>query len=151
MQVDRARELKSAKTARARRSLSAPAEYLLEHDLLAGRILDFGCGRGDLVKFLDGDIEQYDPNWHPKKPRGKFDVVTCIYVLNVLRPVPRRTALAEAKAYVRRGGKLYVAVRRDIERDGERKWGTEQYNVKLNLPSLMKRSGNFEIYEWSNT
>jgi len=149
VQVQRTRELKSAKTARARRQLSAPAQYLLEHDLLTGRILDFGCGRGDLAKFLSGDIEQYDPNWHPQKPRGKFDVVTCIYVLNVLRPVPRRKALVEAKSYVRRGGRLYVAVRRDIKRDGERKWGTEQYNVTLSLPSLVKRSGSFEIYEWS--
>lgn len=124
---------------------------MLEHDLLTGRILDFGCGRGDLVTFLDGDIEQWDPNWHPQRPRGKFDVVTCIYVLNVLRPAPRRKALADAKSYVRRGGKLYIAVRRDIKREGERSHGTEQYDVKLNLPSLMKRSGNFEIYEWSNT
>ncbi len=151
MQVDRAKELKSAKTARARRSLSAPAEYLLEHDLLAGRILDFGCGRGDLVKFLDGDIEQYDPNWSPKKPRGKFDVVVCIYVLNVLGVLERGPAFADAMSYVRRGGKLYIAVRRDIKHEGERRHGTEQYDVKLNLPALMKRSGNFEIYEWSNT
>ena len=144
------RQIRSAKTARARRRLSAPAECLLERGLLVGRILDFGSGRGDLVTFLNGDIEQYDPNWHPEKPRGKFDVVTCIYVLNVLRPSARRKALAEAKSYVRRGGVLYVAVRRDLKRDGPRSGGTEQYNVKLRMPSLVKRAGGYEIYEWRN-
>ena len=54
-------------------------------------------------------------------------------------------------SYVRRGGKLYVVVRRDIERDGMLKSGAEQYDVKIILPSIMKRSGKFEIYEWSNT
>ena len=144
------RQIRSAKTARARRRLSAPAERLLERGLLAGRILDFGSGKGDLTRFLNGNIEQYDPNWYPKKPRGKFDVVTCIYVLNVLRPSARRKALAEAKSYVRPGGVLYIAVRRDLKCDGPRKWGTEQYDVKFRLPSLMKRAGNFEIYEWRN-
>ena len=143
--------MKSAKTARARKHLSAPAQYLLDHDLLVGRILDFGCGRGDLATFLDGDIEQWDPNWHPQKPRGKFDVVVCIYVLNVIRVGWRTQVLKGAMSYVRRGGKLYIAVRRDIERDGEVESGAEQYDVKLNMPSLMERSGKFEIYEWSIT
>ena len=31
-------------TAIKRTSLSAPTRYLLQHSLLKGRILDFGCG-----------------------------------------------------------------------------------------------------------
>ncbi len=138
----------SSLTARARSKLSAPAEYLLEHDLLAGRILDFGAGRGDLHTFLDGDIEQWDPEFHPWLPAGKFDVVTCIYVLNVLRPQVRRGALAHAKQYVRSGGCLYVAVRRDAFDEGPTTRGTEQFHVRLRMKSLVHRKGAFEIYVW---
>lgn len=138
------------KTARARRSLSAPAELLLGRGLLEGRILDYGCGKGDLVKFLDGDIEQWDPHFHPTLPKGKFDVVCCIYVLNVLRPQERRQALAKAKKYVRRDGHLYVAVRRDAFKEGPTSTGTEQYYVRLRMKSLAHCRGLFEIYEWKN-
>jgi len=122
----------------------------LRQDKLRGRILDFGCGRGDLDKFLEGTIEQWDPNWHPEKPKGKFDTVVCIYVLNVLRPGPRRKALEDAKSYVCRGGRLYIAVRRDIKDDGPRGGGSEQFDVRLRLPSLFQKTGKFEIYEWRN-
>ena len=135
-------------TARSRRTLSAPAAYLLDRDLLRGRILDFGSGKGDLAKFLDGDIEEWDPNFSPKRPRGKFDVVCCIYVLNVLRPRERHHALSDAKGFVRRGGRLYAAVRRDIFCEGRTTKGTEQYNVRLPLVSLVHRAGSYEIYTW---
>lgn len=151
MQIRKTRQVRSAKTAIARKGLSAPAKFLFQQNRLEGRILDFGCGRGDVAQFLDGDIEQWDPNWHPKRPRGKFDTVTCIYVLNVLRDEPRREALADAKSFVRKGGRLYVAVRRDLDGDtGTKKWGTEQYDVRLRLPSFMRKVGAFEIYEWRN-
>jgi len=135
-------------TARSRRALSAPADELLERGLLAGRILDFGSGKGDLAKFLDGDIHEWDPHFHPKVPRGKFDVVCCIYVLNVLRPAQRRHVLADAKEYVRPGGCLYVAVRRDPFDEGPTTKGTEQYHVRLRMRSLALRKGAFEIYAW---
>lgn len=137
---------KSRYTAIARRTLSAPAAYLLEQGLLVGRVLDFGCGRGDLAKFLDGDIEQYDPHYAPDKPSGKFDVVVCNYVLNVMGWRRRKRALAEARSYVKPGGHLYVAVRRDIVREGATSKGTRQYTVKMRQPSLVC-CRNFEIYD----
>ena len=140
---------RSARTAIPRRRLSAPAEHLLEQGLLCGRIFDFGCGRGDLARFLDGDIAQWDPHHFPHLPRGKFDVVTAIYVLNVLPPKRRNGALEYAKSFVRRGGHLYVAVRRDVKKQGRTSIGTLQYNVNLDLPSLVCRAGNFQLYEWS--
>lgn len=135
-------------TARSRRHLSAPAKELFERRLLEGRILDFGSGKGDLDKFLDGDIHEWDPNFHPRRPRGKFDVVCCIYVLNVLRPAERRLALEDAREYVRPGGCLYVAVRRDPYDEGPTTKGTEQYHVRLRMRSLVHRRGSFEIYFW---
>ncbi len=143
-------------TARARSNLSAPAAYLLKEGLLEGRILDFGCGKGDLHKFLDGDIEQWDPHFHPAKPRGKFDVVCCIYVLNVLRAFHRMQAMRHAMNYVRRGGSLYIAVRRDRFVAGVNSKGTEQYHVLRPLPmytltdTLVHRKGAFEIFSWKN-
>jgi len=118
--------------------------------MLEGRILDFGCGRGDIARFLEGDIEQWDPNWHPKRPCGKFDTVTCVYVLNTLRKRARERALKDAMSFVRKGGRLYIAVRRDIEKDGATASGSEQYDVRLRLPSVIQRVGRFEIYEWRN-
>jgi len=152
----------SGRTARARRKLSAPGEYLLARGLLAGRVLDFGCGHGDLAKFIaaketqtspwPSSIEQWDPNFHDKKPRGKFDTVACIYVLNVLPPRCRKKVLQEAQAYVKKRGRLYVAVRRDLSGEGKTSIGTEQYNVHLRKPfeSIYRRSKSFEIYEWTN-
>lgn len=137
-------------TARARCKLSAPAQVLLEHGLLVGRILDFGAGKGDLARFLDGDIEAWDPHYSPKLPRGKFDVVCCLYVLNVLRPQARCAALAQAKEYVRPGGCLYVAVRRDPFEDGTTLRGAEQFHVQLDMESIFHKKGKFEIYVWRN-
>ncbi len=139
----------SARTAIHRTKLSAPAAYLDEQGLLRRRVLDFGCGKGDIARFLDRPrVAQWDPHHHPAIPRGLFDTVVCIYVLNVLSPPLRREALRSAKGYVRPGGCLYVAVRRDLKQEGITSVGTQQYNVKLRMPSLVRRSGSFEIYRW---
>jgi len=139
----------SARTAKFRTKLSAPAANLLGRGLLCGRILDYGCGRGDLARFLDGDIAQWDPHHFPHLPAGKFDVVTMIYVLNALEPGYRDEVLAHAKSFVKRHGSLYIAVRRDLKEQGRTSSGTLQYNVTLDLPSIMHRAGKFQIYEWS--
>ncbi len=165
------RENQSHLTARARTALSAPGADLLERGLLAGRILDYGCGRGDLRKFLNGDIEQWDPHFHPKKPKGKFDVVCCIYVLNVLSLPEMLKAIEAAREYVRVGGSLYIAVRRDATALGRSDRGTEQCEVTISkgtitrrgltselfwmgapmgvpMSTVAHRKGSYEIYEW---
>lgn len=139
----------SADTAISRIRLSAPASQLFNRGLLCGRVLDYGCGHGDLARFLDSNIVQWDPHHFPKMPKGKFDVVAMIYVLNVLRPEKRRGVLEHAKSFVRCHGKMYIAVRRDLEKQGRTSSGTLQYNVNLDLPSIVNRAGKFQIYEWS--
>lgn len=134
------------KTAISRTRLSAPSTYLLERGLLVGRILDFGCGMGDLAKFLDGDIEEYDPHFAPKRPRGRFDVVVCNYVLNVLPPRERKQVLREARRHLRADGVLYVTVRRDLEKNSPSTLGTRQFHVELDHPTLVHRRGRFETY-----
>lgn len=76
-------------TAIRRTALSSPACYLLQHGMLKGRILDFGCGFGfdvDELKRQGYDIIGYDYYYRPEYPEGKFDTILCIYVLNVLEP-----------------------------------------------------------------
>lgn len=150
----------TAKTAMSRRALSAPAMHLLKRGLLVGEVLDYGCGKCDLEKFIEAcpgakhfphKIVSWDPNFHPTRPREKFDTVVCIYVLNVLDPISRKKALLDAQGYVKNNGRLYIAVRRDIKRKTQTYPGVIQYPVKLQDPfvSIFKRSGGFEIYEWS--
>lgn len=77
-------------TAIKRTSLSVPTRYLLQHNLLKGRILDFGCGYGfdtDELKRQGYNITGYDYYYYrPEYPVGKFDTILCNYVLNVLEP-----------------------------------------------------------------
>ena len=76
-------------TAIRQTTLSAPTRYLLQHGMLKGRILDFGCGFGfdaDELKRQGYDIAGYDYYYRPKYPEGKFDTILCNYVLNVLEP-----------------------------------------------------------------
>ena len=79
-------------TAIRRTRLSAPARYLLQHGLLKGRILDFGCGLGfdtDELRRQELDVTGYDCYYRPEYPEGKFDTIMCIYVLNVLELMHR--------------------------------------------------------------
>lgn len=148
MRTGSLRENPSARTAKERDSLSAPSQVLLERGELYGRVLDFGCGRGDLKKFLDGDICQWDPFWSPDRPIGQFDVVVCNYVLNVIPFPEHRNVLVDAMNFVRPGGKLFVTVRRDLEKQGKTKSGTEQYNVELTMDTFFHKKGKYEIYTW---
>ena len=87
-------------TAIKRTDLSVPTRYLLQHDLLKGRILDFGCGFGydtDELKNRDFDIIGYDYYYRPNYPEGKFDTIICNYVLNVLEPISIKITLRNSK------------------------------------------------------
>ena len=139
---------KRAMTAISRKKVSAPAKYLMDEGLIKGHVLDFGCGRGDLeiASHPEADVSGWDPYWKPSLPsRSKYDVVTCIYVLNVQEPGLRRRALASAKRYVKKGGALYVAVRRDV--DGPT---GGQFDVRLDMESIKLKASKYEIYRWFN-
>ena len=106
-------------TARTRTGPSAPAQHLRAHapQLLRGRVLDFGSGRGVDAKALGAT--PYDPH-HPKgsvrrRPTGAFSTVLAVYVLNVLPKPERADALREAARFVRPGGHLVLAVRPEAE------------------------------------
>jgi hypothetical protein len=70
------------KTAITRKKLSKPARYLKDNELLRGRVLDYGCGRGGDTERIG--CEGYDPHFRPEQPVGKFDTIMCNFVLNVI-------------------------------------------------------------------
>lgn len=144
-------------TAIERTYLSFPAQFLLNQNLLKGKILDFGCGLGNDVKLLRQkgfDITGYDPHYFPQHPHHKFDTIICFYVLNVLFPEEQANVLMEVSHLLKPGGKAYYAVRRDLKKEGFRehyvhKKPTYQCIVKLPFNSI-NLDENCEIYEYQH-
>jgi diadenosine tetraphosphate (Ap4A) HIT family hydrolase len=142
-------------TAIERTKISSPVQFLLDQDLLRGRILDFGCGLGNDVKLLDYkglDITGYDPYYLPIDPVGKFETIVCCYVLNVLMPEEQAAVLMNIAYLLKPGGKAYYAVRRDLKKEGFRehyvhKQPTYQCTVKLPFKSVLLNE-YCEIYEY---
>jgi diadenosine tetraphosphate (Ap4A) HIT family hydrolase len=142
-------------TAIERTYLSFPAKFLLEKNLLQGKILDFGCGLGNDVKLLRQKglkIREYDPYYFPEYPNEKFDTIISLYVLNVLFPEDQTDVLMRVSHLLKPGGKAYYAVRRDIKKEGFRehyihKKPTYQCVVKLPFHSI-NLDLNCEIYEY---
>ena len=147
-------ENNSELTAITRTKISVPTKILLQNDLLFGKILDFGCGKGFDVHYLKDlgfDIRGYDPYYQPNKPEMKFDTIICNYVLNVLEPYKWQTVIDEIKTLLNDGGIAYICVRRDIKNEGYRRHGkglTYQVNVELDLEKFVENT-KYCIYKLS--
>ena len=143
--------------AKEREKLSFPAQILLNKNLLEGEVLDFGCGFGNDVKILQEKgiiIDGYDKHFSPTYPTKKFDTIICFYVLNVLMEEEQATVLMELSQLIKPNGKVYIAVRRDLEYEGFRTHKIHQKktyhcNVILNSKSFFKNE-NCEIYEYQH-
>ena len=99
-------------------------------------VLDFGCGWSkDVELYRENGIEAVGYDRHPKfgctsKPDSKFDLVTMIFVLNVLPSREERLeAISQAKQYLKNKGALLIVSRTDrvIEKKA-RESGWESYN-----------------------
>lgn len=137
----------SFKTAITRNRLSAPVRFLMNSGLVTPygkRWIDYGCGKG-----FDADslrIEKWDPHFFPEIPGGKFDLITCNYVLNVIKsPFERAKILLDILDRLKEGGIAFVTVRRDVKVKGFTRTGTYQENVKLGL-KIEKENSSFCIY-----
>jgi hypothetical protein len=123
------------KTAMARNSASPFARHVADRlaaELGVTALLDHGCGRGGDVRFYRSRgliADGYDP--HPgfgwaQQPTGHFDLVTQLFVLNVLSdPWQRVKALRHAAQFLRPGACLLAVTRSpaDIEkRAAEAQW-----------------------------
>lgn len=138
-----------ARTAKVRKKLSGPMEYLNKHGLISSVALDYGCGRGDDAEILA--LSKYDPFWYPSHERlvkGLYDTVTCNYVLNVLPADKDREKVVEmVRSLLDVGGKAYISVRRDKDwlAGGKYIKGKGQAYVVLNEKVLYENS-KFCIY-----
>jgi endonuclease/exonuclease/phosphatase family metal-dependent hydrolase len=114
-------EYQPHKTAMSRASRSPAADAvvsMLVPRLQIVRVLDHGCGRGaDVAHYRACGLEAdgWDP--HPgfgfcAQPSRTYDLVTSVFVLNVLpNPWQRIQALQHAASFVRPGGWLLVVTR----------------------------------------
>ena len=137
--------MSSSSTAIKRGKPSAPAKWLVENGLVQGRVLDYGCGRGDDCEAYGWD--GYDPEFCPLLPSQQYDTILCTYVLNVLPLGAQGSVVAHVYGYLQKGGRAYFTVRRD---DPE-KWGPDQRHVELDLPVVHEEAGSFIIYEMRRT
>ena len=98
-------EVQRHKTAIGRPALSLPAKLLFQSGLVTDEtsVLDYGCGRGDDVKFLKElgiPAVGWDPHFAPNPARlVPHDIVSLGFVLNVIEdPTERKTVLRDAYA-----------------------------------------------------
>jgi DNA phosphorothioation-associated putative methyltransferase len=110
----------SKRTAIARKGPSSPT--LKYEEVFRGHcstILDFGCGRGADVRWLQEKgylVNGYDPAYAPGLPSRAFDAVMLNYVLCVIPNADqRKKVLKEAWKRVKQGGFLCIAVRPEGE------------------------------------
>lgn len=150
------RNLHSHLTVKDRQTPSFPTRHLLAQGLIQGRVLDFGCGLGTDVNFLQGrgiEVSGYDPYYAPAPPTGRFDTILCHYVLNVLLPEEQAQVLMAVAELLAPGGRAYFTVRRDIQRAGFRRHteheGVKVYQCNVVLPfRSVLAAAHCEIYEY---
>jgi 2-polyprenyl-3-methyl-5-hydroxy-6-metoxy-1,4-benzoquinol methylase len=136
------------RTAITRKTISRPASILSNRGLLEGeRILDYGCGRSIDYTFHD-NMERYDPHFHPTKPEGKYDVIMCNYVINVVDAFEQEDIINHIKSLLKPNGKAYFTVRRDIK-ENIPYFDYTQRVVELPFKSLVRNCA-FEIYEYQH-
>ena len=134
------------KTAITRKKPSVPMRWLDQAGRLVGKMLDYGCGRGRDANTYG--MAPYDPYYQPVMPDGKFDTITCNYVLNVIEsPAERAWVLLRVWAALADGGRAYITVRNDRKAlNGCTKIGTWQGLIELDLP-VVRRTSSYIIYE----
>lgn len=119
---------------------------LRDKGLLLGRVLDYGCGRGQDANRLG--IDRYDPYYFPDLPTGPYDTITCNYVLNVIEdPKDRAEVVRMINLLLAPGGVAYLTVRRDVKGEVATSRGTWQSgNIVVKEGQSIWRNGRFETY-----
>jgi len=124
--------IKPHNTAIKRNKMSVPTKWAKDQGIIQKRVYDWGCGRGDDAKFLQGfgfDVIAYDPFHFPENhPEtinfSQIDTVLNNYVLNVIENKKNRSKLLKNISDKIIGNtSVVISVRRstEIDRDGEAK------------------------------
>lgn len=112
----------SGKTAMYRARVSAPLQWLLDHDLIYGECCNWGEGRAFLdteaMEDRTGRAVGYDPNSSVPDNRHmpqseRFDTIYCGYVLNTLDARTAANVIEDIRSRLYPGGTAYFAVRTD--------------------------------------
>ena len=111
----------SYNTAISRKTWSVPGRWLYEeffkkNKIPLGSMLDFGAGRSKdseyWSKATGADAQAYDKFYQPSRPDRKFELVTVIFVLNVVETDEERIViLNDAMQYVMPDGYIFIATR----------------------------------------
>lgn len=143
--------VQSYNTAMSRKGPSSPVKLLESKGYIAGRILDYGCGKGADLKFLQEkgySASGYDPYWLPNDiGQERFDTILCTYVLNVISEDEAFRVMEKISSTLSEGGKAFLTVRRDLKKEGLTSRGFQR-NVKLDC-EVVKQNSNFCIYSFS--
>ena len=138
---------KSYLTAIGRKKPSTPMLFLYSANLLNGRMLDYGCGHGFDAEYYK--MDKYDPHYFPRFPKGKYDTVTCHYVLNVVNKETVPQIVSAVLSLLEDNGVAFFTVRRDIKKEGLTSKGTTQFNVVLDF-EVIKETHDYCIYRGKN-
>ncbi len=145
-----AEDVSSWKTAIKRNKPSSIVSHLESEKLIVGEVLDYGCGRGDDLTYLDKKgyrVGGYDPHWQPANlVSKKYDTILCTYVLNVLSVEESDIVIEKIKSLLAPNGIAYLSVRRAIKADGKTTRGFQR-NVLLGLPIVKEVGSRFCIYK----
>lgn len=114
--------------------------------LIRGKALDYGSGKGfDAQEY---GMSCYDPHYQPDMPVGRFDTITCNYVLNVIETDETRLLVLQIiQDRLCYEGIAYITMRNDRRAlNGVTSKGTWQGLIVLRLPVRYKCAG-YVTYE----
>lgn len=141
-------------TAISRKTLPVPTRWLIAKDLIAGKVMDYGCGKCHSINPLGW--HNYDPYHCPTvywSWSDHYNTVICNYVLCTLPEEERLAVLQNLQRLLTKDGTAYISVRADKPKQG---WGKSSRGTyqgrarKLPLPLVYKNS-QFRIYQLTKT
>ena len=119
----------------ARDKLSKTSRVLIDNELIQGRVLDYGCGKG-----FDADSQgwsAYDPHYRQTYPTGQFNTIIVNHVANILTSRSRTELYSSVNELLADGGIAYISVARNIPKRGKAGVRRRLQNyVVLTLPSV---------------
>jgi len=126
-------------SARTKFKPSKPLNDMISGGVIVGSILDYGCGKGTDVKYLQTQkpntlISGFDPHYYPELIRNQlYDTIFCNYVINYIKdPLEITKMLKTIKKHLVPGGRLIITARSL----GEVKGNVKRNNNWTYIPNL---------------